>query len=199
MSFFNKKQKKYTNRKFFFTEDAVKKLGADDEMRQVSYTDSGCKCLQVLVSETDLSYIFMNGRISKVIGNIYNVSLKDARAIVNNIRDNYEEFMKSKPARCCSLSVDFKKNGFYPRKKVEEPKGTAMILSDENASLKEKIKELQAGNELLVKEIQSLKDKNDILQNEIESLRDSNTRLGSRLQTIRKLACYDEADIEIDD
>jgi predicted RNase H-like nuclease (RuvC/YqgF family) len=86
--------------------------------------------------------------------------------------------MKSKPARCCSLSVDFKKNGFFPRKKVEEPKGTATILSDENASLKEKIKELEQ---------------------EIESLRDMNIRLGSRLQTIRRLACYDEADIEIDD
>lgn len=177
MSFFTRKRK-YNDRKFFFTEELIKNLKVDEDRRQVSFTDTGCKCLQVLVSETDTSYAFVNGKISKIIGNVYNVSLKEARAIVNNIRDNYDEFSKNIPPRCCSLSVDFKKNGFYPRKKVEEANGTATILSDENASLKEKIKELEA---------------------EIESLRDINIRLGSRLQTIRKLACYDEADVEIDD
>lgn len=178
MSFFTKKQKR-TGRKILFTEELVKILKKDENSpRQFSYTDAGCKCLQLLVSDTDSSYIFMNGKVSKVIGNVYNVPLKKARAIVNNIRDNYKEFYQNIPPRCSSLSVDFRKNGFFPRKKVEEANGTATILSDENASLKEKIKELEA---------------------EIESLRDINIRLGSRLQTIRKLACYDEADVEIDD
>lgn len=56
--------------------------------------------------------------------------------------------------------------------------GTEIILSKENASLKEKIKDLQK---------------------EIERLREDNIRLGSRLQTIRRIACYDEPDMEMDD
>lgn len=56
--------------------------------------------------------------------------------------------------------------------------GTNIILSDENASLKEKIKELQAEN---------------------EKLREASIRLGARLSTIRRVACYDENDTEIDD
>lgn len=52
---------------------------------------------------------------------------------------------------------------------------TAVILSKENASLKEKIKDLQA---------------------EIEKLRDSNIALGSRLSTIRRIACYDTEDTD---
>lgn len=56
--------------------------------------------------------------------------------------------------------------------------GTEIILSKENASLKEKIKELQK---------------------EIERLREDNIRIGSRLQTIRRISCYDEPDMEMDD
>lgn len=56
--------------------------------------------------------------------------------------------------------------------------GTEMILSKENASLKEKIKDLQK---------------------EIERLREDNIRIGSRLQTIRRIACYDKQDTEMDD
>lgn len=52
---------------------------------------------------------------------------------------------------------------------------TAVILSKENASLKEKIKDLQA---------------------EIEKLRESNIALGSRLSTIRRIACYDTEDVD---
>ena len=57
-------------------------------------------------------------------------------------------------------------------------KGTEIILSKENASLKEKIKDLQK---------------------EIERLREDNIIMGSRLQTIRRIACYDEQDMEMDD
>lgn len=51
---------------------------------------------------------------------------------------------------------------------------TMIILSKENTSLKEKIKDLQK---------------------EIESLKECNIRLGCRLQTIRRLCYYDENDI----
>ena len=56
--------------------------------------------------------------------------------------------------------------------------GTEIILLKENASLKEKIKDLQK---------------------EVERLRENNIRIGSRLQTIRMIACYDEQDMEMDD
>lgn len=48
---------------------------------------------------------------------------------------------------------------------------TMIILSKENTSLKEKIKDLQK---------------------EIESLKECNVRLSCRLQTIIKLCCYDD-------
>lgn len=57
-------------------------------------------------------------------------------------------------------------------------KSTEIILLKENASLKEKIKDLQK---------------------EVERLRENNIRIGSRLQTIRMIACYDEQDMEMDD
>ena len=56
--------------------------------------------------------------------------------------------------------------------------GTEIILSKENACLKEKIKDLQK---------------------EIERLREDNIRISSRLQTIRRISCYDEQDMEMDD
>lgn len=56
--------------------------------------------------------------------------------------------------------------------------GTEIILSKENASLKEKIKDLQKEN---------------------ERLREDNIRMGSRIQTIRRIVCYDEPDMEMDD
>ena len=56
--------------------------------------------------------------------------------------------------------------------------GTEIILSKENASLKEKIKDLQK---------------------EIERLREDNIIISSRLQTIRRISCYDEQDMEMDD
>lgn len=56
--------------------------------------------------------------------------------------------------------------------------GTETILSNENLSLKEKIKELEK---------------------EIEILRENNIKLGSRIQKIRRIACYDEDDVQIND
>ena len=77
--------------------------------------------------------------------------------------------------------------------------GTETILSDENVSLKEKIKELQAGNALLVKEIEYFKDRNEILSHRISNLKDENNRLKLRLKTIINIACYDKIDLEMDD
>lgn len=62
--------------------------------------------------------------------------------------------------------------------KVEKFRGTEIILSNENTSLKQKIKDLQE---------------------EIERLKESNIRMGSRLQTIRKVCCYDDNDAKMSD
>lgn len=62
--------------------------------------------------------------------------------------------------------------------KAESFQGTEIILSNENASLKQKIKDLQE---------------------EIERLKESNIRLSCKLQTIRKLCCYDDNDAEMSD
>lgn len=56
--------------------------------------------------------------------------------------------------------------------------GTETILSNENLSLKEKIKELEK---------------------EIEILKENNIKLGSRIQKIRRISCYDEDDVQIND
>ena len=185
MKLFNKRRT-YEKKNLILTEEIVKKLEREEGRPTTTYSDALCRGLRVYVGKgTNSSYCFQNTKVCKTIGNIYNVSLKEAREIVFNIKENLDEFYKNVPERCCDLYIDFKKNGFYPRKKVEDFHGTETVLSQENASLKEKIKDLEQERENL--------------QKEIEDLQKSVTILGSRLATISHLANYDEADLEMVD
>jgi cell shape-determining protein MreC len=91
-------------------------------------------------------------------------------------------FAVSNPETFNTIRKEFKMNlnkkNAFSRQHGHWFQGTETILSDENASLKKKIKDLEA---------------------EVEHLRSMNIRLGSRLQTVRRIVCYDETDMEIDD
>lgn len=171
------------DRKFAFTEKSVKEICEGES--DISYTDTICKGLKLISgSRGNGGYHFQyfnpeTGSMSmKVIGNIFRVPLEQARAIVRNIQSNFNEFINNPLDRCDTLAADFTKNGYYPRKKAESLQGTETILSDENASLKRKIKELEQ---------------------EKEELQNTIVRLRGRMDTIKKLVCYDENDLEIDD
>jgi predicted RNase H-like nuclease (RuvC/YqgF family) len=87
---------------------------------------------------------------------------------VNNINENKEEFESEVSNIKLPLAAYFKKFGRFPH----QPKGTEVIISNENASLKEKIKDLQAENEVLLSQINELKGTNELLQKKLKSIED---------------------------
>lgn len=175
--------RKYYNRAFSFTEEKVKevcKLKAG-----IWYSDAICKGLRVqTLLHGNGSYVYQSQGKCKTIGNVHRMSLEQARDIAFNITANIVEFL-SLDIKDKYLVEDFEKNGFLPRKKIEF-NGTEIIISNENASLKEKIKDLQAENESLKAEIQTLSEEN--------------RKYHSRLITIKKVVggVYEE-DTEVDD
>jgi hypothetical protein len=184
--FFNKK--KITERaprdncSFEFTDNFCRNLNPEDYEGNKTLSDKLCRNLRLVISSyTNHSYIYKAQGVCKVIGNVYQISIKDARKIAQNINENKEEFKKEAPKIKIPLCVYFQKFGEYPH----QTKGTEVIISDENVSLKEKIKELQAENESL----SSL----------VKTLKEVNTQLVSRMDSIRKLVNYDEDDTQIAD
>lgn len=155
------------NKKFAFTEKEIKEKC--QLFVQDTFSDTLCKGLRLVTFETGMGsyvlYLYSPGSqrvVAKVIGSVYRVSLETARKIANNVKDNYAEFLKTPKQNRRTLFEDFEKNGYYPRK----IKGTEVILSDENGSLKQKIKELEG---------------------EVSRLQEENIVLKSRLDTIRNL------------
>lgn len=124
------------------------------------------------------SFMYQGTIASKVIGSVYQMTVKEAREIVNNINQNRDEFMREFPNIKLPLVAYFQKYGKFPHK----PNGTEVVISNENASLKEKIKDLQAENESLKAEIQKLSEENRKYHN--------------RLITIKKVVgeAYDDTD-----
>lgn len=166
------KRKSRQSRKFVFSDKQCREMEYDDARY---WSDSLCKGLRIVLSKfNNHTYQFQFEGGSKVIGSVFAVSVKDAREIINNIRQNMDEFMEELPNIKMPLAGYFKKYGMFPHK----PQGTAVIISDENASLKQKIKDLEK---------------------EIENLRENNVTLSSRLNTIARLASNAETDLEIDD
>lgn len=132
---------------FMFTNKDVRELTKKDDYRIVDiYYDDGCPNLILQISRTEKSFVYRYANNTKRIGNVYQVSVEEARKIVRNINDNKEEFMSLNIPKRYTIFDDFQKNGYLPRKKnegLDEIKGTATILSSENISLKKKIKELE--------------------------------------------------------
>lgn len=154
----------HVKRQFAFTEKDVK---AKCEFEKgISYTDSLCPNLLVYSGKDgNGSYrvaVCLNSKYyQKVIGSVYRVPLDYAREIVRNIQENREEFVENLDSlgRYDSLYADFKKNGFYPRKKLE-------IKLDEEFLLGE-IERLKAENELLNKKLKAIE--NIVLFNEVDN------------------------------
>lgn len=169
-------------RSFEFTDKFCRNFDAgDEEIKTLS--DKLCKNLRMSVSKSgNHSFMYQGMTASKVIGSVYQMTVKEAREIVNNINQNRDEFMREFPNIKLPLVAYFQKYGKFPHK----PNGTEVVISNENASLKEKIKDLQAENESLKAEIQTLSEEN--------------RKYYSRLITIKKVVggVYEE-DTEVND
>ena len=141
--FFNKnknERKSRLNRSFKFTDKECREMCLDEGEIQRGFSDELCTNLFLIASSTgNHTYNFRSGKASKTIGSVFAVSVKEAREIVNNIKDNLPEFLAERDNIKMPMSAYFKKYGMYPHK----PKGTEVIISDENASLKKKIKNLE--------------------------------------------------------
>lgn len=167
---------------FEFTDKFCRNINPEDYEGSKTLSDKLCQHLRLVLSPYgNHSYVYSAVYGNKVIGNVYQISIKDARAIAQNINAHKDEFKKELPNIKIPLYAYFQKFGEFPH----QPKGTEVIISDENVSLKEKIKKLQAENESL----SSL----------VKTLKDVNTQLVSRMDSIRKLVNYDEDDTQIDD
>lgn len=171
--FFNKG--KSTNRApktscaYEFTDKFCRNLNSADYEGNKTLSDKLCKNLRVTISHTgNHSYAYQAEKKSKVIGSVYQISIKDARAIAQNINENKEEFIREVPNIKIPLYAYFQKFGKFPHK----PKGTEVIISNENVSLKEKIKNLQTENAVLLSQVNELKGTNELLQKKLKSIED---------------------------
>lgn len=166
-----------------FTDEFCRGINPDDFKGSKQLSDKLCKNLRLVISPYgNHSYHYKAQGVCKAIGSVYQISIKDARKIAKNINENKEEFKREAPKIKMPLYAYFQKFGEYPH----QPKGTEVIISNENASLKEKIKDLQAENESL--------------KAEIKKLSEENRKYQSRLLTIKKVVgeVYED-DTQIDD
>lgn len=141
--------------RFTFTNKNVR------ELRDCGYFyDAICHHLTVRVSRTGSSYYFFSNEFKKLIGNVYEVTVEDARKVAQNVNENFKEVLKTKFPKRINLVRDFAENGYFPRKKIESSPdtGTNKILSAENLALKEKIKELTEENNSLGRQVNLLRD-----------------------------------------
>lgn len=127
-------KRKYEKRAFPFTDKDCREAKQDENQKFTSYTDSLCEHLKLIASKYgNHTYNYYDTNVSKSIGSIFNVTVKEAREIVHNITDNYEEFLRAKSEIKGPLSIYFKKYGFFPHEaKIEE----------ENSEVKELKKQL---------------------------------------------------------
>lgn len=111
-----------------FNDDLVKLLRYEGGT-MTFYRDSKCEWLYVGVSEYGKrSFYFIdskgNGkfkRYKKLVGDVYEINLEQARKIVLNIADNLQEFYRTTFTDRLPLCRDFAQNGFLPRKQPELP------------------------------------------------------------------------------
>ena len=148
--FFNGKKltnrKPKESRKVEFTDNLCRNYVMEDWREGTILTDSLCKNLTMYISQYgNHTYSFTSSKGSKAIGSVHTVTVKEAREIVHNIHANLDEFLNELPSIKTPLVFYFRKYGMFPHK----PQGTEVIISDENASLKKKIKDLEAEVERL--------------------------------------------------
>lgn len=152
-----------------FTDKFCRGINPDDFKGSRQLSDKLCQHLRLVLSPYgNHSYVYSAVYGNKVIGNVYQISIKDARAIAQNINAHKDEFKKELPNIKIPLYAYFQKFGEFPH----QPKGTEVIISDENVSLKEKIKELQTENAVLLSKVNELKGTNELLQKKLKSIED---------------------------
>ena len=139
-------------RQFAFTAKEVK-ARCEEDNGKIEYTDSLCTGLSMITGKYgNGSYVFSfshkGKNFKKTIGNVWRMSVEEARDIVRNIQANKDEFMANELPWGKLLSVDFKENGFYPRK-------PAVV---EDTSLSSEIEKLRAENEFLKKKLKKIED-----------------------------------------
>ena len=169
--FFNEKKEKVTEHKpnekrsFAFTDKEVRNLPCD---LKVAYSDTLCPGLRVMVSHCgNHSYIYKAAEGSKVIGSIYSISLKQAREIVNNIRENRDEYLSEFKNIKMHLFGYFQKFGPYPHEKLDKAD-----IEDDQKGLKDYIETLRAENDKLVERNIKLNEENEYLTNMLTRIRD---------------------------
>jgi len=105
-----------------FTDDLVKLLRYNGKS-MTFYRDKDCQWLYVGVSEYGKrSFYFISedgSRLKKIIGDVFEINLAQARKIALNIAENFNEFRTLKLAGRVPLCRDFAQNGFLPRKQPE--------------------------------------------------------------------------------
>lgn len=143
--FFNGKKltnrKPKESRKVEFTDNFCRNYFMEDFREGTQLSDSLCKNLTMYVSKYgNHTYNFTSCKCARTIGSVHTMTAKEAREIVNNIRENIDEFLQEVPSIKIPLVFYFKKFGKFPHK----PQGTEVIISDENSSLKKKIKDLES-------------------------------------------------------
>lgn len=150
-------------KKFEFTDYNVKKLNRPKDVSMLVYADTVTPHLVCVVYRDSKCKIFCHlyGRKMKMIARTDEITVEEARKITYNINDNLDEYLSVKVRERMSLKEDFLLNGWFPRRpKQKELKGTEIILSDENQSLKEKISELNGEIASLKEMIKPLKAEN---------------------------------------
>ncbi len=160
-------------KKFEFTDYNVKKINCPRDVSMLVFKDT-VKPHLALVAYRDTNNIMFAHMFKnklKMIGMIDEMSVEEARKITKNIDENYEEFSLTLIPHKTSIKDDIKVNGFFPRNGVF--KGTETVLSDENASLKEKIKELNNEIDELKKSIKPLKMENLELREILQTINNS--------------------------
>ena len=158
-----------TNCTYEFTDNFCRNVDPKDYEGIKTLSDKLCKNLRLVISlYGNHSYHYKAQGVCKVIGSVYQISIKDARKIAQNINENKEEFKKEAPKIKMPLYIYFQKFGEYPH----QPKGTEVVISNENSSLKEKIKELQTENAVLLSQVNELKGTNELLQKKLKSIED---------------------------
>ena len=127
-------RRKYEKRAFPFTDKDCREAKQDENQKFTSYTDSLCGHLKLITSKYgNHTYNYYDNNVAKSIGSIFNVTVKEARDIVHNIRDNYDEFSRVRSEIKGPLSIYFKKYGPFPHEAKTE---------EENSEVKELKKQL---------------------------------------------------------
>ena len=125
-------------RQFAFTDKEVK-ARCEEDNGKIEYTDSLCMGLNMITGKSGngsyvLSTSYKGKCLKKTIGNVWRMSVEEARDIVRNIQANKDEFMANdlKYASLKHYRIVFKDISNYKRFKDTYDKSKISIIKDDN-------------------------------------------------------------------